>query len=175
MPVLYRIAQQCLASVRKYKCCLMPSVVNKGVQGVYGALYFLTVSSGGSQTGSEGQGGSANTLFHTGQFSCQILKPSSNPKRRPCRLVLLPFLVKVHELDHKKKFSIIPFICCQLTTRTHCTPCLRWNLTLCCGFPRIVKRGECSMHCKHLCRSLGAPERTTKTAYNYSHAEHTSI
>ena len=61
--------QQCLASVRKYRWCLMPGVVNKGVQGVYGALYFLAVSSAGSQTGSEGQEGSANTLFHIGQFS----------------------------------------------------------------------------------------------------------
>ena len=103
------------------------------------------------------------------------LETKFKSKRRPCRLAWLPFLVKVHEVDHKKKTSIIPFIRCQLTTRTHCTPCLRWNLTLRCGFPRIVKLGECSMQCKHLCKSLGAPERTTKTAYNYSHAEHTSI
>ena len=104
-----------------------------------------------------------------------ILKPSSNPKEDHAALLDYLFLVKVHEVDHKKKTSIIPFIRCQLTTRTHCTPCLCWNLTLRCGFPRIVKLWECSMQCKHLCKSPGAPERTTKTAYNYSHAEHTSI
>ena len=104
----------------------------------------------------------------------ETIKTKFKSKRGPS-LAWLPFLVKVHELEHNDKFSFIPFIRCQLTTRTPCTPCLRWNLTLRCGFPRIVKLRECSMHCKHLCRSLGAPERTTKTAYNYSHAEHTSI
>ena len=72
-----------------------PVVVNKGVQGVYGALYFLSVSSGGSEPGSEGQEGSANTLFHTVEpirMSCRlILKPSSNPEKT--------LSVKVHELD----------------------------------------------------------------------------
>ena len=77
------------------KIQVLPNVVNKGVQGVYGALCFLSVSSGGSEPGSEGQEGSANTLFHTVEpirMSCRlILKPSSNPKETSS--------VKVHELD----------------------------------------------------------------------------
>ena len=53
-------------------------------------------------------------------------------------------LEEVHELDCKQKFFIFPFIRCQLTTRTHCTPCLRRNLTLWFGFPRIVFN---AVHC----------------------------
>ena len=91
---LVHTAQRCLASVRKYKCCLMPGVVNKGVQGVYGALYFLTVSSGGSQTGSEGQG-CLQTLCFTpaNSYAMQTLylKTKFKSKSRPCCLARLPF------------------------------------------------------------------------------------
>ena len=80
-------------------CCLTPVVVNKGVQGVYGALYFLAVSSEGSETGSEGQEGGVCKHFVSHRpllVSCRLILKLKSQKDL---VALLYTLVKLHELN----------------------------------------------------------------------------